>query len=141
MIDDELVLFEEVVGDLDSFLEQPARVVSHVEDQPLQVAIVELFQRRSELLVCCFIEIDDSDIAHTQLEQEGVIYASFGNFVPDDREFQRFVGPLARGRHVDDRPLRPLEHFGHLRGVQAFGRFAVNPDDQVAWTQAGPKRR
>ena len=82
--DDDLALLEELVGDVDGFVEQTAGVAAEVEDQAVEVA--EVVERVAYFAAGGLHEAGDVDVADAGTDQEGEIDGGMGNLVADEVE-------------------------------------------------------
>ena len=103
VVDDQLISFKKVVGDVHRLIQQPARIVPHVENQALEGVFVQFLERIGKFGVGGFIETHDVDIGNPRADKEGAYHAFVRNFVAGDREFERLVGTLPCHGNADHR--------------------------------------
>src|SRR5947207_9025503 len=87
MRNDQLALFQELVGHANAFAEQSAGILPQVKHQALAAA--ELVERIGYLMLGGFLEPCDWNVAHARLNQETEIAAVARNLVRDQAEPHR----------------------------------------------------
>ena len=133
--DDDLAFLKELVGHIDCFVQETAGVAAEVEDEAVDVA--ELVERVADFVAGGFDEAGDVDVADAGAKQEGEVDRGTGNLVADEIEDQWAGGAFAHHRDGDVGAACAFEHGGYAGGVHAFGGFAVDGENLVAWADAG----
>src|SRR5579872_6368406 len=84
MRNDQLALLEKLVGNSNTFTQQPARISAQIEDQSLEIA--KLIQRFRNFFFRSLVEASDVQVANSRPDQEMHIHTVAGNFVADQGE-------------------------------------------------------
>ena len=141
MVNNELVLLQEAIRDVHGGLQQPTPIAAQVENQALEVLAAQRLERLRQLVARGLDEVVNVNVGHSRTDQEVVVHAQAGDFFPGNLEIQRLIIALAAHRDANGGAPRPLQHLRHRIAVQAFCRFPIHLENEVAWTQASPKRR
>src|SRR5579864_5474971 len=91
VIDNKLPLLKEVIRNLYGRLQQSSGVAAQVEHQALQTLGIKAFQCFRELLICCFREVRDVDVADARPDLEGIIDAQAADLAARYGKIERFV--------------------------------------------------
>src|SRR6185295_6757607 len=130
-VDDLLSARGELLRDLHSLGEQPARIVPEVDDDAARMHPLQLVERGVHLLTAPLREVGETDVAHAVAEHAGVRNALDLDDVADDVEIHRLLAALAEDRQRD---LAPALAAHLLHGVvegESLGGDAVDLDDPV----------
>ena len=107
MINHQLTLLEKVVGDADCLLQKSARIVTQVQNNPVDRLRVQLGEKGAQLVISLLVETRDLDVGNSRTEHEG-LHGLRRDFRALELESQRLVVSGAVHRNADFRILGPL---------------------------------
>src|SRR5579864_1069247 len=137
----QLAFVQELVGNSNALIQQPARILPQIENQALQFTLlIEGIERVLYFLLGGFIETGNVHVSDSGTNHEMQIHAVARNFVANHGEFQRLIGAFAQDRNVYSRALGPFEQIGNVAGVHVVSGFAIHRRDNVAGMNARPVR-
>src|SRR6185312_14039443 len=110
MRDDHLTLVQELVGHVHAFIQQAARILAQVKNQPFQSALgVELVQGFRDFMSGSFGETVYVHVADARANFEFQIDAVAWDFVANHRELDGLFRAFAKNSDVDRSSLRTLQ--------------------------------
>ena len=124
-------------------IEQTARVVAQIEDQPLQrrlVVLVQLAQGLGQQLAGVLLELRHAHIAVAVFQQLGFDAADLDDR-PRQRQHDGLVDALARDGELDRRPRLAAHALDRIVQGHALHRGIVELDDQIAGLDPGLEGR
>src|SRR5579863_6842414 len=135
MRNDQLISLQEHISDRHRFIQQSARIPAHVQNQPVQIAGVQLLQRVGNLVVGGLIKRGKPDVPDAGLQKEGDIDGVTWNFSTRDGEGQWIGITLAGDHNLDYGALGSLQHVCDFAGAQSIGGLVVYLDNHIARPQ------
>ncbi len=134
---DELVLIQKHIRHANCLIQQATAITSQVDDQPIQLGRIEMFQRVGKIAIGGFVEGGDAHISNSGFYHLEELHAGARDFVAHDSDVNRFVPALASQGDVDRGSFGTLEHLGHFGCGQSSAGFPIDFEDHVTRTDAG----
>ncbi len=135
-VDDERALLQELVGDGDRLVQEPAGVVPEVQHELLRALHLEFHEVLVQLVLGGFREIGDAQIADVVLQEERVEDASEVDLVANDGEIERLVVARPRDGDGDFASFRTAKALHRVVELHTAGLFAFDLRDHVARADA-----
>ena len=137
-------LVQERVGHRHRRVQHPARIVSEIQHEALQVFVAgilpELADRFAQALAGAELELADAHVSVSGL-QLAAAHAGHPDDVPRDGDSDRAVQAFAHDCEDDVGPGRSAHHLHRIRERHSLHRSVVEPDDQISCLDAGALRR
>ncbi len=136
--DDRRALRQELVGDVDGLIQQPAAVVAQVEEQPLHPLRLELGERFLHLARGRAREVADRDVPGLGRNHVGIAHRRLRDLGAGDSELQRLLETGAQDRDAHLGPFGSLEARDRFVDRQLVGGLVLDTLDDVAGADPQP---
>jgi hypothetical protein len=137
----ELRGLEQEAGNLDRGVDDSARIVAQVEDEPRGAFLLQPLQVAANLVTGGVGEVGDADVGDVRADQEGVAYRVARNAPALDFELERLLESDALDRHTHRSALGAAQFLGDLVEIELGGRRSIDLRDDVAGAEADARGR
>src|SRR5205807_869214 len=132
MRNNQLSFVQELVGNSNALVEQAARILTQVENQAFQIALlIEGIERVLNFLLRSLIETGDVHVSDAWADHEVQVDAVTWNFITHHSKFEGFLSAFANNRDVDSGAFWPLQQVGDIAGIHVVRGLAVYRSDDV----------
>ncbi len=141
MADHRLPFLQKPLGHGYALVKQAAGIAAEIQQQTFDVLFAEHPEAFIQFAAGRLGELGDLYVGYPGAYEESVLHAVALYLVPRNFEFKRLLA--ARPRHGDlyGCAARAFEQVGYIGRRKAFGRFAADRKQDVAWPQPRPVGR